>query len=64
MSNIISIPVPDPFLDKNIIDSIKEYVKNNPIPPAPDGGMIYFEEFAINGGPIEDKICENVRNKR
>jgi hypothetical protein len=62
---IISIPIPDPLLDKKLMDSIKEYVEKNPIPPPPDGGsIIYLEEFAINGGEIEDKICESIKRKR
>lgn len=63
----ITIAIPDPLLDKNLIDSIKEYIRKNPIPPRPDGGVdgiIFFEEFAINGGPLEDKICETIKKKR
>lgn len=57
----ITIPIPESKLDSNLKNSIKEYLNSN---TPSKGGIIFLDEFAINGGPIEDKICENVRNKR
>jgi hypothetical protein len=58
---ILNIPISDPLFDKKLMDSIKEYVGKNP----PDAGSIIFiEELSINGGELEDKICETIKGKR
>lgn len=58
--NRITIPIPDSKLDSNLKNSIKEYLNSN---PPSKGGIIFLEEFAINGGPIEDKICETIKKR-
>jgi hypothetical protein len=56
----INVSVQDEKLSKTLIDSIKKYIRKTPENSAK---IIFLDELAITGGPLEDKICDAIGKK-